>query len=218
MKAINKGNEPISLTQHRANQPAFYDNLLKDDTRTSLLTEQGHICCYCMRRIPESGKTPGSKIEHFLCQDNHSDEELTYGNMLLACLGYEGSPKRLQTCDTKKGNLMLTHSPSNLARNIENLIKYKPNGEIYSSDETLNTELEKVLNLNVKQLKENRRVIYETVQNRIINKVKQHKTNTLQKRFLESEKRKWLNLDNGKYIEFCMVGIYVIDKKLKRIA
>jgi len=218
MKAIIKSNEPISLTEHRAKQHSSYDNLPKNDTRISLLLEQGHICCYCMRRIPESGKTPGSKIEHYLCQDNYSKEELNYRNMLLACLGNEGSPKRIQTCDSHKGNLTFTHSPSNNTRNLENLIKYKSNGEIYSSDETLNTELETVLNLNVKQLKENRRVVYETVQNRIRNKVKQHKTNTLQKQFLESEKRKWLNLDNGKYTEFCMVGVYVIDKKLKRIA
>lgn len=217
MKAITKGNEPLSLTQHRANQPAFYENLPKDDTRVSLLTEQGHICCYCMRRIPESGKTPGSKIEHFLCQDYHSHEELNYGNMLLACLGNEGSPKHLQTCDTKKRNLTLTHSPSNPARNIEDLIIYKSNGEIHSSDENLMAELESVLNLNVNQLKENRRAIYETVRDRIRNKVKQHKTNALQKRYLESEKRKWLNLNNGKFSEFCMVGVYVIDQKLKRI-
>lgn len=218
MKAIQKGNEPASLTQHRANQPAYYDNLPKDETRNSLLTEQGHICCYCMRRIPESGKIPGSKIEHFLCQDDHSQEELNYGNMLLACLGNEGSPKQIQTCDSYKGNMTLTHNPSNNARNIEGLIKYKSNGEIYSSDDTLNTELGTVLNLNVKLLKDNRRAVYETVQNRIRNKVKRHKTNTLQKRFLESEKRKWLNLDDGKYTEFCMVGVYVIDKKLKKIA
>jgi uncharacterized protein (TIGR02646 family) len=134
MKAITKGNEPLSLTQHRANQPAYYENLPKDDTRDSLLKEQGHICCYCMRRIPESGKIPGSKIEHFLCQDIHSQEELNYTNMLLACEGNEGSPTHLQTCDTKKKNLILTYSPSNLARNIEDLIIYKSNGEIYSSD------------------------------------------------------------------------------------
>lgn len=217
MKAITKGNEPISLTQHRANQPACYDNLPKDDTRISLLTEQGHICCYCMRRIPETRKIPGSKIEHFLCQEDHSHEELNYRNMLLACLGNEGSPKRLQTCDTRKGNLNLSQNPSNNTRNIESLVIYKPNGEIYSPDDTFNTELSTVLNLNVKQLKDNRRAIYETVQNRIRNKVKQHKTNILQKRFLETEKRKWLNLDDGKYSEFCMVGVYVINKKLSRL-
>jgi len=217
MKAITKRNEPLSLTQHRANKPSFYENLPKDDTRASLQTEQGYICCYCMKRIPESGKTPGSKIEHFLCQDNHSDVELDYGNMLLACLGNEGSSKRLQTCDSKKGNLSLTYSPSNQTRNIQDLIKYKANGEIYSPNEIFNTELGIVLNLNVNQLKENRRIVYEATRDRIRMKVKQHKNNTLQRRYLESEKRKLLNLSNGKFSEFCMVGVYVIDEKLKRI-
>jgi len=218
MKAITKGGGPISLTEHRAKQHSCYANLDKDDTRTSLLTEQGHICCYCMRRIPESGKIPGSKIEHFFCQEDHSQEELNYGNMLLACLGNEGSPKRLQTCDTKKGNLSLRHSPSNQARNIEDLIKYKPNGEIYSSDDTFNTELETVLNLNVKSLKDNRRVIYEEVQNRIRLEGKRQGTTILKKKFIESERAKLLSLNNGKHYQFCMVGVYVIDKKLKKMA
>lgn len=220
MKAITKRDEPISLTEHRAKQYASYANIpkkAKDDTRASLLTEQGHICCYCMRRIPESGKIPGSKIEHFLCQDDHPKEELNYGNMLLACLGNEGSPELLQTCDTKKRNLSLTHSPSNQARNIEDLIKYKSNGEIYSTDDTFNAELETVLNLNVKNLKDNRRVIYEVVQNRIRIEGKRLGSLALKKKFLESEKTKWLSLKDGKYYEFCMVGVYVIDKKLKKI-
>jgi len=218
MKAITKGNEPASLTEHRASQHASYENLPKDDTRVSLLTEQGHICCYCMRRIPESEKIPGSKIEHFLCQDDHSQEELNYGNMLLACLGNEGSPKRIQTCDSYKGNKTLTHNPSNNARNIEELIKYKSNGEIYSSDDTLNTELESILNLNTPSLKSNRRVIYEEVQNRIRVEGRRQGNNALKKRFLESEKTRLLSLNNRKYSEFCMVGVYVIDKKLRKIA
>lgn len=217
MKAISKANEPVSLTQHRANKPSFYANLSKDETRASLLSEQGYICCYCMRRIPESKKNPGTKIEHFLCQDDHSNEELNYGNMLLACLGNEGSPERLQTCDTKKGKSSLTYSPSNVDRNIEELIKYKSNGEIYSSDDTFNTELEHVLNLNVKSLKDNRRVIYEEVQNRIVLEGKKKGSTALQKKFLQTEKNKLLTLHSGKFSEYCMVGVYVIDKKLKKI-
>ena len=61
MKAIIKGNEPISLTEHRAKQHASCDNLDKTDVRASLLTEQGHICCYCMKRIPESNTNPSLK-------------------------------------------------------------------------------------------------------------------------------------------------------------
>ena len=69
MKAIVKKNEPTSLTEHRASQHASFDNLDKTDVRTFLLAEQGHICCYCMKRIPESGSIPSTKIEHFLCQE-----------------------------------------------------------------------------------------------------------------------------------------------------
>lgn len=217
MKTITKKNEPNSLTKHRANQPASYGNLPNADTRKSLLEEQGHICCYCMKRIPESQATPSSKIEHFLCQDHNEKEELNYKNMLLACSGQEGSPLRLQTCDTRKGNQNLTNSPYNSVRNIEDLIKYKPNGEIYSSDDTFNTELETVLNLNVKNLKDNRRVVYEEVQNRIRQEGKRQGNLALKKKFLETEKEKLLNLNRGKFLEYCMVGVYVIDKRLRRM-
>ena len=218
MKAIIKSNEPASLIEHRASQHASYENLDKTDLRASLLVEQGHICCYCMRRIPESNKNPGCKIEHFLSQEHHSQHALDYSNMLLACLGQEGSPKHLQTCDTYKGDSDLSLSPSNPSRNIEDLIKYKSNGEIYSDDETLNSELESVLNLNVKILKDNRRVLYEEVQKRIQIEGKRQRSKKLKKKFLEDEKSKLLNLSSDKHTEFCMVGVYVINKKLKRIA
>ena len=207
MKSIIKGNEPASLIEHRAKQYASYANFPKDNTRQSLLVEQGHICCYCMKRIPESKVTPSSKIEHFLCQDDNKDEELNYKNMLLACSGQQGSPYRLQTCDTRKKNLILRHSPYSPTRNIENLIKYKSNGEIYSTDDIFNTELETVLNLNVKNLKDNRRVIYEELQNRIRIEGKKRGNKALQKNFLETEKAKLLSLKNGKFSEFCMVGV-----------
>lgn len=217
MKRIVKGNEPASLVEHRASQHGSYANLNNNDVRTSLLVEQGHLCCYCMRRIPESGKTPGSKIEHFLCQEDHKGEELNYRNMLLACLGNEGSPKRLQTCDSFKGSTTLSVNPSDNARNIEDLIVYKANGEIYSPDDQLNIDLDSVLNLNVKSLKDNRREIYLAVQNRIQIEGKKIGKQSLKKRFLEKEKEKWLALSSSKYKEYCMVGVYVIDKKLKKL-
>ena len=56
MKQITKLTEPNSLTQHRAKAHSSYDNLpadTKSNLRNNLLAEQGHICCYCMKRIPE---------------------------------------------------------------------------------------------------------------------------------------------------------------------
>jgi len=218
MKQIVMSNEPVSLREHRASQHANFDNLKKNNVRTSLLTEQGHICCYCMKRIPESNITPSTKIEHFLCRANHLDQELSYSNMMLACSGQQGLPKKLQTCDTRKGNLTLSFNPSDTIRNIEDMIKYKANGEVYSSDEAFNQELGTVLNLNVKILKDNRRAIYEEIRNRIIIVGKKLGNKALQKRFLDQEKAKLLNLNNGKFKEFCMVGVYLIEKKLRKIS
>lgn len=217
MKQIIKNNEPVSLTEHRASQHSNFDNLQKDNVRNSLLTEQGYICCYCMKRIPENNITPSTKIEHYLCQVDNRDKELNYSNMMLACSGQEGSPKRLQTCDTRKGNQTLSFNPSDKTRNIEDLIKYKSNGEIYSTDVRFNEELETVLNLNVNTLKNNRRIIYEEIQKRIIIEGGKLGDRVLKKRFLEREKEKLLNLNDGKFKEYCMVGVYVINKKLNKL-
>jgi len=216
MKSIRKQREPLSLVSHRLTQHATYANLDKTEVRDSLLQEQGYICCYCMRRIPEKSSNPGCKIEHYLCQEENGDKELQYSNMLLACTGQEGLPYRLQTCDSHKGNLILTCNPT--ARgNIELLIKYKSNGEIYSNDANIDNDLNKVLNLNVKTLKDNRRVMYEEIQGRIRGEGKRLGNKALKKSFLESEKEKLLSIPKGKYREYCMVGVYIIDKKLKKI-
>lgn len=54
MKRIVKGREPQSLLAHRLQSFADYNNYSdKDELRASLLTEQGHICCYCMQRISD---------------------------------------------------------------------------------------------------------------------------------------------------------------------
>lgn len=216
MKQIIKNTEPTSLVKHRATPHASYENLGKDDVRSSLLIEQGYLCCYCMKRIPESNSIPGCKIEHFKCQNKYKADELNYNNLLASCLGNEGSSKRLMTCDSFKGNEDLTINPVG-GRNIEDLIKYKANGEIYSTDKAVNEELENILNLNIKTLVDNRRVVYEFVQNRIIHEVKKKGNNTLKKSFLEKEKNKLLTLNKGKYQEYCMVGVYIINKKLKKI-
>lgn len=222
MKTIAKSKEPKCLIEHRASQFASYDNLQKECSyvvRESLADEQGHICCYCMRRISmhKKGIRPITKIEHFLSQADNPDKELDYKNMLIACMGGEGSPERLQTCDTRKRNAILSISPANSSRNIEDLIKYKSNGEIYSTDDTLNKELSKVLNLNLQSFIDNRRIVYEEVQNRIRIEGKKQGNKVLQKKFLENEKANLLKMNNGKFKEYCMVGVYVINKKLKKL-
>lgn len=225
MKQITKNLEPRSLVQHRAQKGTYGDlpTATKDELRNSLLSEQGHICCYCMKRIPQKLKQeeieknyPSSKIEHVNCQSIHNDKDLNYSNMLLACNGNHGSPKIMLTCDSFKGERDLSFNPSD-TRNIESLIRYRANGEIFSDDKTIDSELNTVLNLNTKDLVDIREVFYKKVQQQIILKGKKRKGKDIQKHFYENEREKLLTQNSGKYIPYCMVGIYLIEKKLYKI-
>jgi uncharacterized protein (TIGR02646 family) len=226
MKQIIKIAEPTSLVLHRANRPAYFDNLpatAKEDLRQSLLAEQGHICCYCMKRIPEKVQTNGSvsydmKIEHFQCQENFPLLQLTYNNLFGACTGNEGKPKRLQTCDTKKGNLTLTINPISNGPNCDTLFRYNSEGEIRSinDNEEINRQLNEVLNLNMQTLKDGRRQVYLEVQKRVEAESRHLGNKQLRVGYFEQEREKWLNRTNNKYKPFCMVAIYYLTKKIRQ--
>jgi uncharacterized protein (TIGR02646 family) len=225
MKQITKNAEPRSLIQYRANRGTFDDmpSDIKDNLRSSLLDEQGHICCYCMKRIPQKLNSkeieknyPSCKIEHVKCQSKNHDQELAYKNILLACNGNHGSPKKMQTCDTYKGENDLSFNPANSAINIESLIKYAANGDIYSDDETINTELSEILNLNTKDLRDIRAILYKDIQDKIIREGKQRSGKEIQKHFYESEKERLLLRNDDKLTPFCMIGVYLVNKKLRK--
>lgn len=226
MKKIIKNAEPPLLVQHRANQPAFYIGLpaeTKEALRQSLLSEQGHICCYCMRRIPEKVTDDGDvtykvKIEHYQCQDKYPLAQLTYTNLYGACTGNEGKPKKMQTCDTKKANddisiNLLTNTP-----NCESLFKYNAEGEIssISDDEAINHQLNEILNLNMQTLKDARREIYLEVQAHVEMESKQINGNDLKIKYFQREKQKWIAKSDNKYKQFCMVAVYYLSKKIKQ--
>lgn len=226
MKQIIKIPEPRSFLQHRASGGTFssMSYKIKEELRQSLEEEQGFICCYCMKRIPQKLTTneiaknkPDCKIEHFKCQTRFRDQELNYQNLLLSCNGNHGFPHNMQTCDTFKDDYDLTYHPSSRVRNIENLIKYKSNGEIYSEDGILNRELSEVLNLNTKDLRDTRRDVYLFIQKRIILEGKRLNGKAIQKRFFESEKDRILKKIKGKLNEYCMIGVYLINKKLRQM-
>lgn len=220
MKQIVKNAEPNSLLQHRASQFSNFDNIplsTKEELRQSLLTEQGHICCYCMKRIPEH-TSPNMKVEHYKCQDNFSALQLTYTNLFGACTGYEGQPKIKQTCDTKKGNTDLTINPTSTLPNCETLFKYNAEGEISSiiDNAEINRQLNEVLNLNMQTLKDGRSEIYLEIQDRVrleSKKTKKDKSSFV--KFLEQERAKWLDRTDNKYRPYCSVAVYYLTKKIK---
>ena len=162
MRAINKNGEPRSLTEHRLTAHSDYDNYKKkDELRACLVAEQGGICCYCMGRIrPNKDEM---KIEHWQCQDLHEDKQLVYGNMLGACLGGKGKPRSKQHCDTRKGNDDLQWNPADSNHMIESRLRYEFDGTIRANNEPFNTQLNEVLNLNIRVLKNNRKAVLDGI-------------------------------------------------------
>lgn len=221
MKQITKLRQPNSLIEHRAKQHSFFDNLTieaKDELRQNLLSEQGYICCYCMKRIPEIS-SPYMKIEHFKCQDLHGMLQLSYVNLLGACTGNEGQTKIKQTCDTKKGNSSLSIQPTSNTPSCEILFKYNSEGEISSvnNDADINKQLNDILNLNMQTLKDGRREVYLEVQSKVEVESKHYENKQLKLKYFEEEKDKWLSRTNDKFKPFCMVAVYYLTKKIRQL-
>ena len=209
MKKIIKQSEPRSLVEHRSQVNANYDNYPdKDKLRASLIKEQGYICCYCMSRI----KLDEMKIEHWQPQTKYSSRQLDYKNLLGACMGNQGARPQNQHCDTRKGDSEITINPIEGDKNCENLIKYRPDGKIYSDDVSVNHDLNETLNLNLEFLKKNRKVALDVVLEQLRKKFpdKTWTTNIRQKIINDLSDKD----ANGYYSEYCQIAIWYLKYKL----
>lgn len=146
----------------------------------SLMEEQGHLCAYCMRRIPDERALPDDikpvTIEHWFPRNPPTHEErgqgVDYGNMLAVCSGNRGRrhtrKTRDLTCDAKRkyNHPQLTLNPCDPATLVG--IRYKENGEMYSPDPVIQDDIDVKLNLNcisdAVQLPESRRKVLEALQ------------------------------------------------------
>ena len=158
MIKINKSREPRELELYRQKPDANYSNMpsdVKSSVLESLMKEQGYLCAYCMRKIPEIRELPAGvspvTIEHWKAQNPEdeiaSGQDLDYNNMFAVCAGNRGcGHKKNLTCDAKRGNKTLTVDPKSQYSIMQ--IKYKSNGYIYSENEDINRDLNEILNLN----------------------------------------------------------------------
>lgn len=155
MIEIRKKQEPRALLTYRLQPDASYPDMpkeVKDEILKSLQEEQGHLCAYCMRRIPQKKKEPGVSIEHWNPQSkNNRVGGLDYHNMLAVCSGNRGCGDEASlTCDARKGNKSLTVNPLN--PETLKTIRYKGNGVIFSDDSAINDDLNERLNLNCRKI------------------------------------------------------------------
>lgn len=166
MRTIQKGPEPATLTQHRQQPHADYDNYAdKAGLRQALVAEQRGLCCYCQSRIRAA--PDAMKIEHWQCRAVYPARQLDFTNLLGACLGGYGRPEREQHCDSRKGIVELCISVCDPAHPIERQIRFLGNGEITADDEPVRAALNDVLNLNWPRLVSNRRAVLDAFQRRL---------------------------------------------------
>ncbi|QSV71285.1 MAG: TIGR02646 family protein [Aphanizomenon flos-aquae KM1D3_PB] len=96
MKRIIKGIEPACLLKYRQIERTDCDGYRPNydgyrpkkplTLKKALLTEQGYICCYCMRRISEDNM----EIEHWQPQSKYPELQINYKNLLASCSGNRG--------------------------------------------------------------------------------------------------------------------------------
>lgn len=201
---INKGLEPVAWTAKKAT-PGFKRYEAIPELRDALLEEQANICAYCMRRIPvqDDKIAESSKIEHLKSRTRYQHLDRDYNNMVICCPGnIDGTAH----CDQSKADDEITFSPFNKA--VQKSIKYSTkDGNISSSNLSWNNDINNVLCLNNKLLKETRAQVIEGLQ-LMLSKDK----------YSISELRKilssWSVPTRKGYKPFCGIAIWYIEKKL----
>jgi len=175
MIEIKKGREPGKLLRYRQQDGASYEQMdkdVKEELLEKLLEEQGHICAYCMRRIPETRVLPNGvapvTIEHWFPRKPESREDigqgLNYRNMFAVCSGNRGcGNKEGLTCDAHRGNEPIKVNPCNA--NTLRGITYTSSGRIQSSDPEIDEDINERLNLNSESisLPENRKQVLQAL-------------------------------------------------------
>lgn len=243
MKYIEKktANEPTAFKKYREglNEQSLtpdYDGYVDKDIDTgeekplknALGTEQGWLCCYCMRRIwPHQ-----MSVEHYIPQNRHKDspfEEKVHLKSRLDFLNLLGScNSKERACSEIRGNQPLIRIDPRVPA-CQSLISYQmatdklnPKAEAILITPTglYSEQLEKdvdILELNL--LAKARFQVILKVQSEL---VEQKPTGGWTRKSLENKLTEWLALKTidkygmKGYREYCMVAIWYLQQKLYR--
>ena len=174
IRIVKKQRVPTIFSQIKSSRED-YDELVsseKDEIKEILLEEQGYKCAYCMSNINMNNST----IEHYIPRKGTNGDmslSLDYLNLFAVCDTTRGCPEEEQTCDVKKGDKLL-HIDPRLQEHIDT-IYYDRSGYIRSSfssgAENFDDDLNQILNLNSRQLLNNRVSAWKTLM-RLMNQKK----------------------------------------------
>ena len=185
LETLKEEAEKLGLSDKEA-----YDRLrnpLKSKVREALMQEQGHLCAYCMRRIPDErimemdNDLSDVYIEHWQARSSTKNTSENKGldskNMLAVCSGNEKAPeargkhkRKYFTCDKKRENASLKVNPLDVV--ILETIYYLSDGRMKSTDKDIDDDIHIRLNLNCSTeavtLPQNRKAVLDAIQAEII--------------------------------------------------
>jgi uncharacterized protein (TIGR02646 family) len=227
MIEIKKGKEPNELIEYRKSPNPSYQDMhgakmksgknVYDVVLAQLINEQGHLCAYCMRRIPERKSNPAATIEHIEPQSSTGEDmRLNYKNMLAVCSGNRNSnDDEKKTCDARRGSLPIEKqklyiNPLN-ASTLQSL-EYNSKGEISSNNKDIDNNLNETLNLNYTSLVDCRMSVLGTFQTVFFEKHKNETEDNRNRRLSEILDK--LQQENENKTEYQGILIYWIKKKL----
>lgn len=186
------------------------DNMTRRNLREQLISEQGKICCYCMRRI----NLNASHIEHFKPREKYKKLEMDYNNMFASCTGQENEAQYIKWhCDPRKDNWFDERMPELTTFDIEKCIKYQYSGRVvpYHEKNDSRHELEKImiekLGLNADYLVRNRRLAIS--KSELSDDVEYSDSDWSD--FI----RYYDNMHNGEYEEYCGMFIVLMNELIK---
>ncbi len=226
MKQIAKSNtEPNALVNYRIDSNginytwASFQKPHKDDYKTYLLKEQGHICAYCMGRI----NLNEMKIEHLNPRHNCKTEveKLSDHNMVAVCIGITDAEHH---CDTKRGeikplnNQILSISPIQNNPTCEELTHFV-SGDLISkhANKTINDDINTKLNLNCNSLKTARNAIEQGFIEGLITKAFDNGFEwTIELLIAELNNILQIGVDfeQRRFNEFCLVEANILTQKI----
>lgn len=214
MIKITKGREPAEWTEERNTPGITYETAHKDALRLALLEEQGGLCGYCMRRVSfEVGTLTDTRIEHLKPRtqslaEGEPEETQAYDNMILCCNGdIDGSQN--YHCDVSKGEMEIHFKPFDAAA-IATISYSSKDGNIKSSNEDYDSDLNNVLNLNHPRLAANRLAVIKGL-------VKEMGRKTWKKTDITHKLNYYsTRTAGGQLHEYCGVVIWYLNKKLRQ--
>lgn len=223
MIPIKKSSPPAELAKEvfaLKNTPDIrlcYENLKasKQPIKDSLVKEQHGLCAYCMRRIRADKH---SSIEHIVPQHDadgtpHDRESVDYGNMLAVCRPKSGP----LTCGRSKGNAHMKVNP--LDPSTLSGIYYTRDGRIRSTDDAVDADLKKTLNLNSEDgyMLEGRAAVWRAV-DKEISRIAKRCGNSNRRLLLECKRTKQALLSSDLYPEYAGVILFRLDHFIRKFS